>query len=84
MGTTLRVATLDGYIDVKIPRGTQADEVLRLRGKGLVKFGGYGRGDINLRVSLHVPEVLSKGEEKLYKELRELAKSNKTKNPSRR
>ena len=84
LGTTLRVATLDGYIDVKIPRGTQADEVLRLRGKGLVKFGGYGRGDINLRVSLHVPEVLSKGEEKLYKELRELAKSNKTKNPSRR
>jgi molecular chaperone DnaJ len=72
LGTTLKIATLDGHLDVKVPAGTQADEILRLRGKGLVKFGGYGRGDINIRLSLHVPEHLSKEEKELYQQLREM------------
>lgn len=70
LGTTLRVATLDGHVDVKVPPGTQADEILRLRGKGLVKFGGYGRGDINLRLQLRVPDHLSREEKQLYEQLR--------------
>ena len=53
-----------------VPPGTMADEILRLRGKGLVKFGGYGRGDMNLRLALRVPEHLSKEEKRLYEELR--------------
>jgi molecular chaperone DnaJ len=79
LGTTLGIDTLDGHIDVKVPAGTQADETLRLRGKGLVKFGGYGRGDINIRLLLHVPEKLSKEEKELYAQLREMrsSKSNK-------
>jgi molecular chaperone DnaJ len=72
LGTTLKIDTLDGFVDVKVPPGTQADEILRLRGKGLVKFGGYGRGDIKIRLSLHVPERLSKEEKELYKQLQEM------------
>lgn len=72
LGTTLKIDTLDGHLDVKVPPGTQADETLRLRGKGLVKFGGYGRGDINLRLLLHVPEHPGREEKELYRQLREL------------
>lgn len=71
LGTTLVIDTLDGHVDVKVPAGTQTDEILRLRGKGLLKFGGYGRGDINIRLLLHVPEKLSKEEKALYRQLRE-------------
>ena len=72
LGTTLKIATLDGHVDVKVAAGTQPDEVLRLRGKGLVKFGGYGRGDINIRLLLRVPEHLGKEEKALYERLREM------------
>ena len=80
LGTALQIPTLEGYASVKVPAGTQPEEILRLRGKGLVKFGGYGRGDINIRLMLHVPEYLSKEEKSIYKQLQELAsrKQNKT------
>ncbi len=58
-----------------MPPGTQADEILRLRGKGLSKFGGYGRGDINLRLHLRVPERLSREQKRLYEQLRKAGKS---------
>lgn len=74
LGTTLRIDTLDGKVDVKIPPGTQTDEVLRLKGKGLIKFGGYGRGDLNLRLTLRIPEKISDEEKRLYEQLRELRK----------
>lgn len=69
LGTALKIASLDGQVDVKVPPGTQSDEILRLRGKRLVKFGGYGRGDINLRLRLRIPERLSVEEKQLYEQL---------------
>ena len=72
LGSTLHVQTLDGDVDVKIPAGTQPNEILRLRGKGLPRFGRSGNGDINLRIQLHIPDHLSEEETKLYTQLREL------------
>ena len=71
LGTTLSVPTLDGNVDVTVPSGTQPDEVLRLRGKGLAAFGG-GRGDLNLRIQVRVPERVSSEERALYEKLRAL------------
>lgn len=70
LGTHLEVPTLDGNVDVTIPPGTQPDEVLRLRGKGLPVFGAKQRGDINLRMRIHIPEKPSKEERELYRRLR--------------
>jgi molecular chaperone DnaJ len=72
LGTRRSVATLDGRVEVTIPPGTQPDEVLRIRGKGLPRFGGAGRGDLNLRIRLHVPERLSERQRALYEELQRL------------
>jgi molecular chaperone DnaJ len=79
LGTSLKIDTLDGHVEVKVPAGTQPDEILRLRGKGLVKFGGYGRGDINIRLLLRVPDHLSKEEKQLYRQLQELGGSKQDK-----
>jgi len=35
LGVRLKVPTLQGEVEVKVPPGTQPDEILRLRGKGL-------------------------------------------------
>lgn len=74
LGTTLTVPTLDSDASVEVPPGTQPDSVLRLRGKGLPEFRERGRGDLFLRVKVHVPERLSSRERELYDKLRTLAR----------
>ncbi len=73
LGTTLTIPTLDSDASVTVPPGTQPDSVLRLRGKGLPEFRERGRGDLLLRVKVHVPERLTARERELYDKLRSLA-----------
>jgi len=79
LGTKLKIPTLEGEADVTVPPGTQPDEILRLRHKGLHRFGGGGRGNLNLRIQAHIPERLSAGERALYEQLRSLDKTDKQK-----
>lgn len=72
LGATLNVPTLESNAAVTVPPGTQPDAVLRLRGKGLPVFQGQGRGDIYLRLKVHVPEHPSREESELYEKLRAL------------
>jgi molecular chaperone DnaJ len=77
LGTTLTIPTLDGAVTVEVPPGTQPGFVLRLRGKGLPRFGRDRKGDLFLALSVHIPERLSGQERKLFEELR-----SQTKTPS--
>lgn len=77
LGTRINVPTLDGSVDVTVPAGTQPDEVLRLKGKGLPVFGARMHGDLNLRIQVHIPEHLTDEERVLYERLREMGKANK-------
>jgi molecular chaperone DnaJ len=76
LGARLKVAGLDGTLEVNVPAGTQPDTVLRLRGKGLPSFGGDYRGDLNLRIEVHILEHLTAKERKLYEQLRDMAKAD--------
>lgn len=44
LGTEMKVATVDGDVDLKISAGTQPETVMRLDGKGAPKLGAKGRG----------------------------------------
>jgi molecular chaperone DnaJ len=78
LGTKLKVSTLEGGMaDVEIPAGIQPDTVLRLRDKGLPRFGGKGRGDLYLQIRIRVPEKLDREERELYERLRALAGKTK-------
>lgn len=70
LGTSIEVPTLDGKVSVKVPAGTQPDSILRLHSKGLPPFGGGRRGDLYLRVQVHVPERLSDRQRRLFEEVR--------------
>lgn len=72
LGTTLQIPGLTGNLEVKLAAGTQPDEILILRGKGLPRLDRSGHGDINLRIQVQIPRKLSWRERKLYKQLREL------------
>lgn len=75
LGTKLEIPTLTGSVMLKIPAGTQPDEVLRVRGQGLPELGGGRRGDLYVRVRVRVPDKLSPREKKLFEELRKLEHS---------
>jgi molecular chaperone DnaJ len=81
LGTEISVPTLDGNTDVKIRPGTQPGEIVKLKGKGMPRFRGYGRGDLLVRVDVEVPEKLSQQQKVLIKELaKEFEQNVKTKN----
>ena len=62
---------LDGHATVIVPPGTQPDAVLRPP-KGLPVFWSKERGDLYLRVRVHIPEQLSAEERTLYERLHTL------------
>ena len=56
LGTTLRVPTLTGSVQMKLPAGTPSGKTFRLRGKGVSTLGGYGKGDQLVHVVVDIPE----------------------------
>ncbi len=74
LGTRLKVETLEGgKAEVKVPAGIQPDTVLRLRNKGLPRFGDKGKGDLYLQLKVRIPEKPDREERELYERLRALA-----------
>lgn len=71
LGGEVDVPTLDGKVHLKIPAGTQPGKIFRLRGKGISRLHGYGRGDQYVRVSVEVPTHLSSKEKQLLQQLAE-------------
>jgi molecular chaperone DnaJ len=77
LGTRLETETLAGPVSVKIPAGTQPEDVLRLQGKGLPEFDSGRVGDLFLRIRVRIPERLGEEERELFERLRELARKRK-------
>ncbi len=67
-GDNLRVPTLDGKVDFKIPAGTQPGEDFVLKGKGIQVLNGRGRGDQLVRVIVDVPKSLNQEQKNLLKQ----------------
>ena len=80
LGTEVSVPTLEGNTNVKINSGTQPGEIIRLRGKGMPKFRGYGRGDLLVRVDVDVPEKLTDKQRALIEDLAKEFDQNVRKN----
>ncbi len=69
LGTEVRVPTLEGYVPLKVPPGTQPDTILTVKGKGLPKHNGRGKGDELVRVHVKVPTKLNDRQKALLKEM---------------
>jgi DnaJ-class molecular chaperone len=74
LGGEAQVATLEGQVGIRIPAGTPAGRVFRLRGQGLPRLEGGGRGDLLAQTAVALPENLSKRERELFEELRRLGR----------
>lgn len=67
LGTQLTLATLDGDHELTIPAGTQPGHRFVLRGKGVTRLQGRGRGDLVVIVRVDVPTKLSGDEAELLR-----------------
>ncbi|MEM6632981.1 MAG: molecular chaperone DnaJ [Bacteroidota bacterium] len=81
LGTTVEVPTLDGKARFKVSAGTQGGKVVRLRGKGLPVFNGYGTGDLLVHINVWTPKNLTSEERKIMQRLQKA--SNFTPDPSK-
>lgn len=72
LGTTVKVETIDGDAEIKVPVGTQPETRMRIRNRGVPKLGRNGeRGDHYINVKVVVPKSLSPDQRKLVESLKE-------------
>jgi molecular chaperone DnaJ len=70
LGGEIRIPTLEGEEDFKVPEGTQTGSTFRLRGRGMPDVTGRGgRGDLLITVKAITPKKLTKEQKKLMQQL---------------
>jgi len=71
LGAEIKVPTIDGDENLKIPAGTQPGKVFHMRGKGVPHLRRSGRGDQLVIVNIEVPSKLTKEQRELFEKLAE-------------
>lgn len=72
LGGTVDVRTLTGIVEMKIPKGTQVDAKLMLRGKGIPHLHSDGRkGNHIVHLQIEIPKQVSPRQEELLREFDE-------------
>lgn len=69
LGAEVTIPAIEGKAGLRIHPGTQPGQILRVRGRGMPKMGGYGRGDLRVRVNVVVPNKLTQRQKALLEEL---------------
>ena len=69
LGCTIRVDTIDGQVDLKVPAGTQSGTIFRIKGHGVPYLGSSGRrGDHHVQVNITTPKRMNAKQKELLKE----------------
>ena len=72
MGGEIEIKTLDGFeLLLEVPTGTESGKILRISGKGIPHFGGYGKGNLYVELVVKTPKKLTKEQKELLKKLKE-------------
>jgi curved DNA-binding protein len=69
LGASIRIPTLDGAVEMRIPPGMGSGKKLRIKGKGLGPANK--RGDQFVRILIQVPDILTAEERDLWEKLQE-------------
>ncbi|MDZ7611418.1 MAG: molecular chaperone DnaJ [Candidatus Moranbacteria bacterium] len=70
LGDKIETGTIDGSVKLKIPAGIQSGDFLKIKGKGVRKFGSAGRGDHFVEIKVDVPARPSRKQKQLIEELK--------------
>jgi DnaJ-class molecular chaperone len=70
-GAKVTLPTIDAPTTMTVPPGTQGGQKFRLRGKGIKKLKGSGRGDQYVTVHVMMPKDLDERSQELIREFEE-------------
>ena len=71
LGDEIEVPTLEEKkILLKVPAGTESGKILRISGKGIPHFSGYGRGNLYVKLIVKTPKKLTKKQKELLEKLK--------------
>jgi len=72
LGKTIILPHIDGgELKIVVPKLTNSGETIEIRGKGLPRIRGSGRGDVVVLVKLQMPKKVSKSEIKQLESIRQ-------------
>lgn len=73
LGAQVKVPTLGGYVEAKIPAGSQSGKKLRLKDRGLKGNSSQGKsaGDQIVTLQIAMPENISEQDKEYFKEMSE-------------
>ncbi|GAB4412679.1 MAG: molecular chaperone DnaJ [Thermodesulfovibrionales bacterium] len=77
LGAEIEVPTLDGSTNLRIPPGTPSGNAFHLKGKGIPRLGGHGKGDEIVIVNIEVPKHITPRQRELLEEFAQI-NSDKT------
>lgn len=61
----------EGKLKIKVPKGTQVGDMIKIAGKGFGSGGIFSKkGDLYVSPQIDIPKKLSKEQEKLWEELK--------------
>jgi molecular chaperone DnaJ len=69
LGATIEVETLDGTVPFKLEAGTQPNETIRMRGKGVPDLRSGLLGDHFVKINVTIPKRVNRKERKLLEEI---------------
>ncbi|MDQ1128649.1 molecular chaperone DnaJ [Microbacterium sp. SORGH_AS_0888] len=75
LGTTTRIESLDGPVDLELRPGVQAGDVLTIKGRGITPLRGSQRGDLRVGVHVVTPTRLDAKERALIEEFAKRTKA---------
>ena len=67
-GGKIDVLTLDGMVKLKVPSGSQPNQTLIMRGKGIRRINAVGRGNQYVNLELAIPRELTPRQRELMEE----------------
>ena len=73
LGAEVVVPTIDGRVSYQVREGTQPGDVFKLKGKGIPRISGHGRGDQYVRMTIEVPKNLSQRQKTLLQDFDNVA-----------
>ncbi|KDQ20650.1 hypothetical protein BOTBODRAFT_26656 [Botryobasidium botryosum FD-172 SS1] len=68
LGGKVRVPTLDGDVEVRVPGGTQNGEECVLKGRGLPPLYGGEKGDLYVAFGIQIPRALTKRQREILQQ----------------
>lgn len=68
LGKKIDIPTVYGEVTVEVPEGTQPDQILKLRGRGVKDLRNQKPGDMYIHIKVKTPTKLSKQQKSLLNE----------------